>query len=63
MALKKIMKRLEASLKAESEIHPKTMLGVWFHNFKMRNIECRINDVKKELDNRKTKNNGSTKNT
>ena len=55
MALKKIMKRLEASLKAESEIHPKTKLGVWFHNFKMHRIEYRIDDIKKELNNRKTK--------
>ena len=62
MALKKLMKGLEASLKVEREIHPKTMLGMWFHNFKMRNIEYRINDIKKELNNRKTKNNGSTKN-
>jgi hypothetical protein len=55
MALKKIMKRLEASLKAEREIKPATKLGVWFHNFKMRSIECRIDDIKKELDNRKIK--------
>jgi hypothetical protein len=55
MALKKLMKGLEASLKAEREIHPKTMLGNWFHNFKMRNIEYRINDIKKELSYRKTK--------
>ena len=55
MALKKIMKGLEQSLRAEMEIHPKTKLGMWFHNFKMRSIECRINDIKKELSNRKTK--------
>jgi hypothetical protein len=63
MALKKILKGLEQSLKDEREIKPITILGNWFHNFKMRSIECRINDVKKELDNRKTKNNGSTENT
>ena len=63
MPLKKLIKGLEASLKAEQEIKPATMLGNWFHNFKMRNIEYRINDIKKELNNRKTKNNGSTKNT
>ena len=55
MALKKLMKGLEASLKVEMEIHPKTKLGMWFHNFKMRSIEYRINDIKKELSNRKTK--------
>jgi hypothetical protein len=55
MALKKLMKGLEASLKKEMEIHPKTKLGMWFHNFKMRSIEYRINDIKKELSNRKTK--------
>ena len=55
MALKKLMKGLEASLKVEREIHPKTMLGMWFHNFKMRNIEYRINNIKKELSYRKTK--------
>ena len=55
MALKKLMKGLEASLQAEREIHPKTILGVWFHNFKMRSIQSRINDIKKELDNRKNK--------
>jgi len=63
MALKKIMKRLEASLKAESEIHPKTWLGVLFHKFKMHRIENRIINIKAELYNRKTKNNGSTKDT
>ena len=55
MALKKLMKGLEASLKKESELHPKTWLGMWFHNFKMRNIEYRINNIKKELSYRKTK--------
>ena len=55
MALKKLMKGLEASLKVEKEIHPSTMLGMWFHNFKMRNIEYRINNIKKELSYRKTK--------
>ena len=56
MPLKKLMKGLEASLKVEREIHPKTLLGMWFHNFKMRSIEYRIDDIKKELSNRKTKN-------
>ena len=56
MPLKKLIKGLEASLKVEMEIHPKTKLGVWFHNFKMHTIENRINDIKKELSNRKTKN-------
>jgi hypothetical protein len=55
MPLKKLMKGLEASLQAEKQIHPKTKLGMWFHNFKMRNIEYRINDIKKELSYRKTK--------
>ena len=55
MALKKLMKGLEASLKKESELHPKTLLGMWFHNFKIRRIECRIDSIKKELFNRKTK--------
>jgi hypothetical protein len=63
MALKKILKGLEQSLKAERETIPATMLGNWFHNFKMHRIEYRIDDIKKELNNRKTKNNGSTKNT
>ena len=49
MPLKKLIKGLEASLKVEREIHPSTKLGVWFHNFKMRNIEYRINDIKKQL--------------
>jgi hypothetical protein len=55
MALKKIMKGLEASLKRESEIHPKTWLGNLFHKFKMRSIENRIVNIKAELYNRKTK--------
>ena len=55
MPLKKLMKGLEASLKIEREIHPKTKLGVWFHNLKMRSIENRIIDIKVELSNRKTK--------
>jgi hypothetical protein len=63
MALKKLMKGLEASLKVEREIHPKTKLGVWIHNFKMRSIESRISDIRKELNNRKTKQNGQTNNT
>ena len=58
MPLKKLIKGLEASLKVEREIHPKTKLGVWFHNFKMRGIQSRIDDIKKQLDNRKTKSNG-----
>ena len=58
MPLKKLMKGLEVSLKQEREIHPSTTLGVWFHNFKMRSIQNRINDIKKELVNRKTKSNG-----
>ena len=52
------MKGLEVSLKEEREIHPSTKLGVWFHNFKMRSIQHRIDDIKKELVNRKTKSNG-----
>jgi hypothetical protein len=55
MPLKKVMKGLEASLKAESEVHPKTLLGVLFHKFKMKNIENRIIHIKAELYNRKTK--------
>ena len=55
MPLKKIMKALEVSLNAEREIKPATKLGMWFHNFKMRNIEYRINNIKKELSYRKTK--------
>ena len=55
MPHKKVMKGLEASLKAESEVHPKTLLGVLFHKFKMKNIENRIIHIKAELYNRKTK--------
>jgi putative IMPACT (imprinted ancient) family translation regulator len=58
MPLKKLMKGLEASLKVEREIHPSTLLGVWFHKFKMRSIQHRIDDIKKELNNRKIKSNG-----
>lgn len=55
MPLKKIMKGLEASLKRESEVHPKTWLGVLFHKFKMHRIQNRIINIKAELYNRKTK--------
>ena len=55
MALKKLMRGLEKSLKVENEIHPKTWLGMWFHKFKIRSIENRIIDIKAELYNRKTK--------
>ena len=55
MALKKIMKGLEASLKKEKEIHPKTKLGVWFHIWKLHSIQSRIDSIKKELSYRKTK--------
>jgi hypothetical protein len=55
MALKKLMKGLENSLKAENELHPKTWLGEFFHKLKIRSIENRIIDIKAELYNRKTK--------
>ena len=55
MPLKKLIKGLEASLKVENEVHPKTWLGMWFHKFKIRSIENRIIDIKAELYNRKTK--------
>jgi hypothetical protein len=55
MPLKKLMKGLEASLKAEKEVHPKTILGMIFHKFKIRSIENRITDIKAELYNRKNK--------
>jgi hypothetical protein len=55
MPLKKLMKGLEASLKRESEVHPKTWLGVLFHKFKMQRIENRIINIKAELYNRKIK--------
>jgi hypothetical protein len=55
MPLKKVMRGLEKSLKAESEVHPKTWLGVLFHKFKIRSMENRIIDIKAELYNRKTK--------
>ncbi len=63
MALKKILKGLEQSLKLEREKTPSTWIGGIFHKFKMRGIENRITDIKSELTNRKTKNNGSTKHT
>jgi len=55
MALKKLMKALEVSLKKENELHPKTWLGIIFHKFKIRSIENRIINIKAELYNRKTK--------
>ena len=55
MPLKKVMKGLEASLKAEQDIHPKTKLGLWFHMWKMHSIQSRIDSIKKELLYRKTK--------
>jgi len=55
MPLKKLMKGLEASLKRENEVHPKTWLGVLFHKFKIQRIENRIINIKAELYNRKTK--------
>jgi len=55
MALKKILKGLEQSLKLETEKKPSTLIGVIFHKFKIRSIENRIIDIKAELYNRKTK--------
>lgn len=55
MALKKILKGLEVSLKAEREVKPKTWLGGLFHKFKIQSIENRIIDIKAELYNRKIK--------
>ena len=55
MALKKILKGLEQSLKTEKEKTPSTWIGGIFHNLKMKRIQNRITDIKSELDNRKTK--------
>lgn len=55
MALKKIMKGLEVSLKRENDVHPKTWLGELFHKFKLQRIQNRIINIKAELYNRKTK--------
>ena len=55
MALKKILKDLEKSLKLEGERTPSTWVGGIFHNLKMRSIKNRITDIKSELTNRKTK--------
>jgi len=55
MALKKILKGLEQSLKTEKERTPSTWIGGLFHKFKMRTIQNRIIDIKAELYNRKTK--------
>jgi hypothetical protein len=55
MALKKILKGLEQSLKLENEKKPSTLIGVIFRKFKIRGIENRIIDIKTELYNRKTK--------
>ena len=55
MALKKILKGLEQSLKLEIERTPSTWVGGIFHNLKIRRIENRITDIKSELSNRKTK--------
>jgi hypothetical protein len=55
MALKKILKGLEKSLKLETEKNPSTWIGGLFHNLKMKRIENRIADIKSELSNRKTK--------
>jgi hypothetical protein len=55
MALKKLMKVLQSSLEKEMAIQPKTKLGMWIHNLKIKRIENRITDIKSELTNRKTK--------
>ena len=55
MALKKILKGLEVSLKKEQGNCPSTMLGGIFHKFKIKRIQTRIKDIEKELSNRKTK--------
>ncbi len=55
MALKKILKGLEVSLKTEQKKCPSTMLGDIFHKFKIKRIQNRIKDIEKELSNRKTK--------
>ena len=55
MALKKILKGLEVSLKKEETKCPSTMLGGIFHKFKIKRIQNRIMDIEKELSNRKTK--------
>jgi hypothetical protein len=55
MALKKILKGLEVSLKTEQKKCPSTMLGGIFHKFKIKRIQNRIKDIETELSNRKTK--------
>jgi hypothetical protein len=55
MALKKILKGLEESLKCETKKNPSTWIGSFFHNLKMKSIQTRIDSVKRELIKRKTK--------
>ena len=55
MALRKILRAMKASLIAEQARIPKTILGNFIHNIKMRSMKGRIDEIETELLKRKTK--------
>jgi len=55
MALRKLLKAIKSSLVVEQARIPKTMLGNFIHNIKMRSMKGRIAEIETELLKRKTK--------
>ena len=55
MALKKLLKAIKESLLVEQARIPKTILGNFIHNIKMRSMKGRIAEIETELLKRKTK--------
>jgi len=55
MALKKLLKAIKESLLVEQARIPKTILGNFIHNIKMRSMKGRIAEIETELLKRNTK--------
>jgi len=55
MALKKLLKAIKSSLIVEQARIPKTILGNFIHNIKMRSMKGRIAEIETELLKRKNK--------
>jgi hypothetical protein len=55
MAAYKLLKRLKQSLQRIENIKPNNFIGKWIKSIKVKSIQCRINEIEKDLKNRKNK--------
>jgi hypothetical protein len=53
MAAYKLLKGLKQSLQKVENTKPNNFIGEWFKSIKLKSIQCRINDIEKDLKNRK----------